>query len=117
MMTKAETGVEQLVDQFAKGDPRGRRDFILLCKAFGIDLTNGQAQSVIADAISAEDEALLADFVRRHGGHYPLRADTAIGPPIDKDRIDAPRDEIKLLNSPAENSQQRPVSRQDDDHE
>ncbi len=117
MMTKAAAGIEQLVDQFARGDPRGRRDFILLCKTFGIDLTNGQAQSVIADAISAEDEALLADFVRRHGGHYPLRADTAIGLPINTDRLGAPSDEMKLLNSPTANSEQSPVSRQDDDHE
>jgi uncharacterized protein DUF5681 len=118
MVTKAAAGIERLVDQFAKGDPRGRRDFILLCKTFGIDLTNSEAlQSAIADAVSAEDEALLADFVRRHGGHYyPLRADTAIGLPINTDRLGSSIDDMKLLNSPAENSEQ-PVSRQGDDHE
>ncbi len=74
--TKAAVGIEQLVDQFAKGDPRARRDLILVCEKFGVDLTNRKAlESALDEVLSAEDEALLADFVKRHGGHYPLEAE------------------------------------------
>ena len=70
--TKGAAGIEQLVDQFAKGDRNARRDLILLCEKLGVDLTNREAlQSALEDAQSAEDEALLADFVKRHGGQYP----------------------------------------------
>ncbi len=64
IVTKAEAGIEQLVDQFAKGDPHGRRDFILLCKTLGVDLTNRKAlEDALADAVAAEDEALLEEYV------------------------------------------------------
>ncbi len=64
IMTKAEAGIEWLADQFAKGDHHGRRDFILLCKTFGIDLVNHKAlKGALEDALSAEDEALLEEYV------------------------------------------------------
>ena len=70
-LTKGAAGIEQLVDQFAKGDRNARRDLILLCEKLGVDLTNHEAlQSALDDARSAEDEALLQDFVERHGGQY-----------------------------------------------
>ena len=75
--TKGAAGIEQLVDQFAKGDRNARRDLILLCEKLEVDLTNREAlQSALEDALSAEDEALRADFVGRHGGQYPPGADT-----------------------------------------
>lgn len=62
--TKGAAGIEQLVDQFAKGDPRARRDLIPLCEKLGVDLTNRKAlEGALQDALSAEDEALLEEYV------------------------------------------------------
>jgi hypothetical protein len=72
MISKGAPGVKRLVDQYSKGDSRARRDLILLCDKIGIPLTNCKAlEGALEDALSAEDEALLADFVRRHVVNIP----------------------------------------------
>jgi hypothetical protein len=71
IVTKAAAGIEQLVNQFAKGDRYARRDLIDLAGRLGIDLVAGQdklIQEALEAAVTADDEALLADYVRRHGG-------------------------------------------------
>ena len=68
IITKAAAGIEQLVNQFAKGDRHARRD-LLLAATLGVDLVAGQSHALeqrVAAALSANDEALLADYVRRH---------------------------------------------------
>jgi hypothetical protein len=67
IITKAEAGIEQLVNQFAKGDRHARRDLIVLADKLGLNLAAGQAKALEA-SLTANDEALLADYVRRHGG-------------------------------------------------
>jgi hypothetical protein len=100
IVTKAAAGIEQLVDQFAKGDPRARRDLILLCETLGVDLTNRKAlEGALEDVLSAEDEALLADFVKRHGGQYPFGAEQA----KDANLLTSPSENGKLLAPPFEN--------------
>jgi hypothetical protein len=67
--TKAAAGIEQLVNQFAKGDRHARRDLLALAARLGVDLVAGQGGALeqsVATALSANDEALLADYVRRH---------------------------------------------------
>jgi hypothetical protein len=69
-MTKAAVGIAQLVAQFAEGDRYARRDLIALADKLGVDLTAGQAGTIgdaIATLMSANDEAIIADFLRRHG--------------------------------------------------
>ena len=69
IITKAAAGIEQLVNQFAKGDRHARRDLLALAERFGVDLVAGQGEALeqtVAAALSANDEALLADYVRRH---------------------------------------------------
>ena len=69
IITKAAAGIEHLVDQFAKGDRHARRDLIALAEKLGIDLVAGQGDALeqtVAAALSANDEALLADYVQRH---------------------------------------------------
>jgi len=81
-ITQEAAGTSVLVRQYVKGDPRARRDLIHLCDKYGINLSTRDAlQGALEDALSAEDEALLADFVRRHGGHYPVDADASTGGP------------------------------------
>lgn len=101
--TKGAAGIEQLVEQFAKGDRNSRRDLILLCEKLGVDLTNREAlQSTLEDALSAKDEALLADFVGRHGGQYPPGADTIRSLPAeDANLLSPPNKAVKLLAAPA----------------
>ena len=69
IITKAAAGIEQLVNQFAKGDRHARRDLLALAERLGVDLVAGQGttlEQTVAAALSANDEALLADYVRRH---------------------------------------------------
>src|SRR4029453_13891396 len=68
ILTKAAAGIEQLVNQFAKGDRHARRDLIALAERLGVDLVAGQGAALeqsVAAALSANDEALLADLVQR----------------------------------------------------
>ena len=69
IITKAAAGIEQLVNQFAKGDRHARRDLLALAERLGVDLMAGRGDALeqsVAAALSANDEALLADYVRRH---------------------------------------------------
>jgi hypothetical protein len=68
IITKAAAGIEQLVNQFAKGDRHARRDLLALAATLGVDLVAGQGDALgqsVATALSANDEALLDDYVRR----------------------------------------------------
>ncbi len=70
VMTKAAAGIAQLVAQFAEGDRYARRDLIALADKLGVDLTAGQAGAIgdaVATLMSANDEAIIADFLRRQG--------------------------------------------------
>src|SRR3979411_204641 len=69
IITKAAAGIEQLVNQFAKGDRHARRDVLALAERLGVDLVAGQGDALeqtVAAALSPNDEALLADYVPRH---------------------------------------------------
>jgi hypothetical protein len=81
IVSKAEAGIEQLVNQFAKGDRFARRDLIALAGRLGVDLVAGQdkvIQGALEAAVTAGDEALLAEYVRRHGGN----PDHSTGDPV-----------------------------------
>jgi hypothetical protein len=108
-ITKGAAGIKRLVDRYAKGDSRALRDLILLCEKAGVPLTDRKAlEGALDDALSAEDEALLADFVRRHGGQYHVRADTVPSLPVkDENLLSPPADDPKLLTARPENSNQR----------
>jgi hypothetical protein len=98
--TKGAAGIEELVDQFANGDRNARRDLFLLSKELGVALTNREVlQDALDEVLSAEDEALLADFVKRYGGHYPIRADTA-----NENPLSPPVGEAKVLTAQPESS-------------
>ena len=64
IVSMAVAGIEQLVAQFAKGDPRARRDLIEYANKFGVDLMAGQHQA-IQKALAANDETILSTYVRR----------------------------------------------------
>ena len=105
-VTQAAAGIGELVRQFAKGDHRARRDLVVICEKLGVDLTDRKAlRGALDDALSAEDELLLADFVKRHGGQYPVHADAVLGLPAkDQNLLSPPADDPKLLMARPENS-------------
>jgi hypothetical protein len=76
IITKAAAGIQHLVNQFAKGDRHARRDLFALAERLGVDLVAGGAglEQTVAAALSANDKALLADYVRRHATQ-PVHAD------------------------------------------
>jgi len=78
-VSKGALGIEQLVNQFAKGDRYARRELIALAKTLGVDLTAGQGKTIenalAAAAFTAEDEAIIADFLRRQGVQPEHRGD------------------------------------------
>jgi hypothetical protein len=81
MVTKAAAGIVKLVDQFAKGDRHARRDLIALAEKLGVDLTAGQGKAIenaLAEVLTAGDEALLANYLQRHGGKPDLRSDRKV---------------------------------------
>jgi Family of unknown function (DUF5681) len=47
IITKAAAGIEQLVNQFAKGDRHARRDLLALAERLGVDLVAGQGDARI----------------------------------------------------------------------
>jgi hypothetical protein len=98
-------GIGKLVSQFVEGNPRARRDLILLCEKLGVELINRDAlQGALDEALSAEDEALLAESVKRHGGQYPLQADVVCTDSNDAKRLASPNKDAKLLSASSENS-------------
>jgi hypothetical protein len=84
IITKAAAGIEQLVNQFAKGDRHARRDLLALAARLGVDLVAGQRDALeqsVATALSANDEALLADYVQRHAVQARQPGQVAAGSP------------------------------------
>jgi len=91
IITKAAAGVEQLVNQFAKGDRHARRDLLALAARLGVNLVPGQGDALersVATALSANDEALLADYVRRHAvqPHRAGEIDSGSSPRLERSR-------------------------------
>ena len=69
IVTKVEAGIEQLVNAFAQGDRHARRDLIDLAQRLDVDLVGRQrraSEMALQSPVSAEDEAVLADFIKRH---------------------------------------------------
>ena len=62
VMTKATLGIQQLVNQFAKGDRHARRDLCQYAAQLGVDL---QAKDVVAEALGVTHQAIVEDYVRR----------------------------------------------------
>jgi hypothetical protein len=87
--TAAAAGFEQLVTQFAAGDRHARRDLFFLAEKLGVDLTLDQnGAKVVRAALAAEDEAIITDFLRRHGVEPQQGAATTPDPSPDQNNGD-----------------------------
>jgi hypothetical protein len=62
VFTKAALGIQQLVNQFAKGDRHARRDLFQYADRLGVDL---HARDIITEALGIDAEALVESYVQR----------------------------------------------------
>jgi uncharacterized protein DUF5681 len=100
IVTKAAAGIDHLVNQFAKGDRHARRDLMIMADKLGSDLTAGNGtnlQNAIVEAISAEDEALLEEYVE-----YRIR-----------ERLGGGAQYVPRLPKPEPSSEAVPVNREE----
>ena len=70
IQSKAAAGIEQLVNGFAQGDRHARRDLIDMARRLGVDLIGSRGRGRDGSSQSpgsTEDEAVLADYLRRNG--------------------------------------------------
>ena len=63
-MTKGELGIQQLVNQYAAGDPRARRDLKDYAAELGVDLPAKHRQA-IEEALAPDRQAILDSYVAR----------------------------------------------------
>jgi hypothetical protein len=64
LLTKAVLGIEQLVNQFAKGDRHARKDVMEMAAKFDVDLLAGQ-RSRLDEILTPGHQAILDDYVSR----------------------------------------------------
>jgi hypothetical protein len=79
-LTKATLGIQQLVNQFAKGDRHARRDLFQYSAMLGVDL---QAKELIAEALGANDQAIVDAFLQRQRPSAAALADIRVKAPPD----------------------------------
>jgi hypothetical protein len=81
LMTRIEIGLEQLLNQFAKGDRYARRDLLDYAEKLGIDFLAPHRQ-VLEQALKPNYRAILdAALTRRSGADNPAAAERALAPP------------------------------------
>jgi hypothetical protein len=69
ILTKAAAGIEQLVDQFARGDRYARRDLFDRAEKLGLDLgasSKAAIEELAGKELTAEDRAIVTDFLNKH---------------------------------------------------
>ena len=70
LLSKATLGIEQLVNQFAKGDRYARRDLMDMAKELGVDLLADQ-KGKIQEAIQPSHQAILDAYLARQPPPVP----------------------------------------------
>lgn len=97
LISKAVLGIEQLVNQFAKGDRHARRDLMDMAAKLGVDLLAGQ-KGRIEEALSISHAAILDSYFA--GRHRPALAapEKVIAPPELLEGIDMPAKTTRPVN-------------------
>jgi Family of unknown function (DUF5681) len=81
LMTRVEIGLEQLLNQFAKGDRYARRDLMEYADKLGVDFLANQGQP-LEEALSPSYQAILDAFLaRRTGAGNVAPAAPVLAPP------------------------------------
>jgi len=87
-LTKFEIGMEQLANQFAKGDRHARREVFAIADKLGVDLLADQKKNY-ENAFASNHQAILNAYVRRQYDMF-LRREAEMAPPelLDDDADD-----------------------------
>jgi hypothetical protein len=81
IVTKAAAGIEQLVNQFARGDRHARRDLITVADTLGVDLGASQ-RNAIEEALASNHQAILDAYTARQKDMKALsRSSPVFAPP------------------------------------
>jgi hypothetical protein len=86
LISKAVVGIEQLVNQFAKGDRHARKDLMDIAAKVGVDLLAGQ-RSKIEEALLPSHQAILDDYVSRQPRASPVIEPKVIASPELRDGV------------------------------
>jgi hypothetical protein len=103
VLTKAALGIQQLVNQFAKGDRHARRDLFQYAALLGVDL---HAKDLITEALGINQQAIVESYVQRR------QQQSAEASP--EDHVKAPPDLIDDDVTKSEPSEKPPTSSQPD---
>jgi hypothetical protein len=121
VLTKATLGIQQLVNQFAKGDRHARRDLFQYASLLGVEL---HGKDLIEEALGVDDQAIVDAALRRmaqkaapeasaddHVKAPPDLLDDDVGPSDSTERPDsASQPEAKLPSEPALHKKPKPPS-------
>jgi hypothetical protein len=80
LLTRAAAGIEQLVDQFARGDRYARRDLFDLAEKLGLDLAESSKaalKELTGEELAEQDQALVAAFFKRNSRSCDSDAQTS----------------------------------------
>ena len=97
LMTRVEIGLEQLLNQFAKGDRHARRDLMEYADKLGIDFLAKHRQA-IEEALTPNYQAILdASLARRSGAGNVAPAPRVLAPPelLDDDAAESEPDGLR----------------------
>ncbi len=97
LVSKAVIGIEQLVNQFAKGDRHARRDLMDIAAKLGVDLPAGQ-KGRIEEALSVSHQAILDSYLARRPRPALAPPNKVIAPPELLDGIDMPAKTTRPVN-------------------
>jgi hypothetical protein len=89
-LTKFEIGMEQLANQFAKGDRYARRDVFALADKLGIDLLAGQKKA-LENNLASDNQAILDAYVDRQYDKVVQREAEMAPPELLDDDVDENR--------------------------
>jgi hypothetical protein len=110
VLTKAALGIQQLVNQFAKGERYARRDLFQYADQLGVDL---QAKEIIAEALGINHRAIVDSFLLREQkpSTEPSPDDHVKAPPdlIDDDVTKPAPDDTSATSSQADTPTKKPA--------
>jgi hypothetical protein len=93
-LTRAELGIDQLLNQFAKGDRHARKDLMDIAAKFGVDLLAGQRGKIEEALLLPSHQAILDDYVSRQPRPSPVIKERVIASPELRDGIVAVRPKV-----------------------
>jgi hypothetical protein len=94
VLTKAVLGIQQLVNQFAKGDRYARRDLFQYAAQLGVEL---QAKGLVTEALGINQQAIVDAFLQRQHPSAEVASDEHVKAPPDLTDDDVAKSEPNAM--------------------